>query len=326
MTTVKINKTEFFVGVGILVVYLGLGIAFLSSDSLVARMLMGLGIGYTLCRSFYGFAGSVNRAYGTGSTKLMRSMAIMFLITAIGVSALLYADPTAYSLSIYPINIGLAIGATMFGTGMAFATCCASGVLTDLVETPIKSAIILLFFCIGVMIGFPLQKSQSWVTDTIIGGEVYENGIFLPELFRFDGYNGYLGAIILTAVFAFIVISLSYVYENKRRRLGTYKEVPSEKMQDETTIETINDKDTDYKVFSAKTFNRLFVKPWSLSTGAVAMSIIFIYMMARTGSGWGVTTALGRWALGALSVFGVSPQALSDFSLELIDSFNKPFF
>ncbi len=322
----KINKLEFGVGVCILILVILAGVTFLSSESLVARLLMGLAIGYTLARSYYGFAGSVNRAYGTGSTKLMRAMAIMFLITAIGVSALTYADPTLFSLSIYPINIGLVIGATMFGIGMAFAACCASGVLTDLVEVPVKSFVVLLFFCIGVMLGFPLQKGAPWVTDSLIGGEIYENGIFLPELFRFDGYNGYLGAIILTAIFVFIVISLSYIYESRRRKAGTYSKVPSEEAQDKVAIETINEEDKDFKVFSEKTFYRLFVKPWSLTTGAVAMSIIFIYMMGKTNSGWGVTTALGRWFLQLLATFGVSTEALAEFSKQSVESFTTPFF
>ncbi len=322
----KINKKEFVIGLGILIAYIALGMTFLSSESLVGRMLMGLAIGYTLARSIFGFAGSVNRAYGTGSTKLMRAMMIMFIITAIGISALTYADPTAYSLSIYPINIGLAIGATVFGIGMALAACCASGVLTDLVETPMRAVIILVFFCIGVMLGFPFQKGQSWVTDSIVGGQIYENGIYLPELFAFDGYNGHLGAIILTAVLAFIVICLSYAYESKRRKAGTYTGVPGEKLQDKTTIEAINDGDSNYKILSVKTFNRLFVNPWPLTAGAVAMAVICVYMMAKTGSGWGVTTSFGRSALGVLAAIGFSPEALSEFSMQSIESFTTPFF
>ncbi len=322
----KINKVEFGIGAGILVLVILSGITFLSSDSLVTRLLVGLAIGYTLARSYYGFAGSVNRAYGTGSTKLMRSMMIMFLVTAIGVSALVYSDPTLYSLSIYPINIGLAIGATMFGVGMAFAACCASGVLTDLVEVPIKSLVVLLFFCIGVMLGFPLQKGAPWVTDSLVGGTIYENGIFLPELFTFDGYNGYLGAVVFTAILVFIVISLSYLYESRRRKEGTYTKVVSEAAQDKVMIETINEDDKDYKIVSQKTFYRLFVKPWSLTTGAFAMSAIFIYLMAKTNSGWGVTTAFGRWFLQLLATFGVSTEALSEFSMQSVESFTTPFF
>ncbi len=322
----KVNKVEFFIGAAILVLVIILGATFLESDSLVARLLMGLAIGYTLARSFFGFAGSVNRAYNTGSTKLMRVLMIMFIITAIGVSGLTFADPTLYKLSIYPINFGLAIGATMFGVGMAFASCCASGVLTDLVEVPFRSVIILIFFCLGVMLGYPLQKSAPWVTTTLIGGETYENGIYLPELFRFDGYNGYLGAIILTSVLAFIGIAASYIYEDKRRKAGNYAKVPSEVAQDKATIDTINDEETGYKVFSEKTFYRLFVKPWSLATGGVAMSLIFIYMMAKTGSGWGVTTVFGQWFMRILVFFGASPEALADFTQQSIESFTDPFF
>ncbi len=322
----KINKAEFFAGLGILVVTIVLGLAFLSSESLVAKLFIGLAIGYTLARACFGFAGSVNRAFATGSTKLMRVLMVTFFITSTVVSAMTYADPSLYSLSIYPINIGLAVGAGMFGIGMAFASCCASGVLTDLVEIPVRSLIVLVFFCIGVALGFPLQSTAPWVTDTLIGGTTYENGVFIPDMFKFDGYNGHLGTVIFVGLLCFIVIALSYVYESKRRKAGTYKEIPAEKAQDDAIIESIKDADTDYKVFSAKTFNRLFVKPWSLATGGVAMAIIFIYMMAKTGSGWGVTTDFGRAALHVLYLFGVSAESLSEFSHRSVESISTPFY
>ncbi len=322
----KSSKTEFFIGTGILLITILLGGMLLGSDDLFARLLMGLAIGYTLARSFFGFAGSVNRAYNTGSTKLMRVLMVTFIITSIGVSAMTYADPTLYSLSIYPINLGLVVGSALFGVGMAFASCCASGVLTDLVEIPFRSFIILIFFCIGVALGFPLQKTQEWVTTSIVGGTTYENGIFLPDLFKFDGYNGHLGAVILIAIFALIVICLSYLYESRCKKAGKYFKVPSEEAQDKAVIEAIEDNDADYKVFSNKTFERLFVRPWSLATGGVAMAVIFLYMMARTGSGWGVTSDFGRSFLRFLRAIGISSEALSEFSKQSVETIETTFF
>jgi uncharacterized protein len=47
------------------------------------RLLIGVGLGYALSRSYTGFAGSVNRAFRTGSTKLMRTLMLMFFMTAL---------------------------------------------------------------------------------------------------------------------------------------------------------------------------------------------------------------------------------------------------
>ena len=81
----------------------------LPSNMHYLRLLMGLALGYILSRSYTGFAGSVNRAYKTGSTKLMRTMMFMFLISLIAnVTFLMFTkDLTTYALSINPINLGL---------------------------------------------------------------------------------------------------------------------------------------------------------------------------------------------------------------------------
>ncbi|KRK79222.1 YeeE YedE family protein [Companilactobacillus nodensis DSM 19682 = JCM 14932 = NBRC 107160] len=129
------------------------------------RLLIGLAMGYILSRSYTGFAGSVNRAYNTGSTKLMRTLMFMFLITAIANVAFLFSakNITDYDLWINPINLGLLLGGLLFGFGMSFSSCCATGTLTDLVTDLPRAGITLIFFCVGVFLGFPVQSTQSWV-------------------------------------------------------------------------------------------------------------------------------------------------------------------
>ena len=297
----------------------------LPSNMHYLRLLMGLALGYILSRSYTGFAGSVNRAYKTGSTKLMRTMMFMFLITAIAnVAFLMFAkNLTAFDLSINPINLGLILGGLLFGFGMAFSSCCATGVMTDLATDLPRAGVTLIFFCLGVFLGFPLQATQSWIKGSIATtttGTKFAQGIYMPDLFKWDGLDGYLGAVILTAILAGIVIYISYRYEKKRHQNNTYVGVPSERVQD-------NPKEADIANFSMNsesTYNVLFNKPWTLKQGAVGMTIIFVLMMGITKSGWGASTPYGFWFGKLLNTFGVSATSLSNFTHQPAEVFSGP--
>nr|WP_284693913.1 YeeE/YedE family protein [Paeniclostridium ghonii] len=293
----------------------------LENSMLFFRLIIGLGLGYTLTRSFFGFAGSVNRSYRTGSTKLMRILMLLFVGTAI-VSACLFIgqDPTQYDLGVNPINLGLILGGLAFGFGMAFCSCCASGVLTDIATGFPRALITLIFFGMGVYVGFPIQSSAPWVTDTIFSSQTFESGVFLPDLFKWDGLEGYLGAIILTIIFACITIWIAKIYEDKRKAQNSYTGVEEERIQEKTYD------DKPFKLFSQNTYDILFVRPWSLKMGAVVMGVIFMLLMGVTKSGWGVSTPFGIWFGRLLIAFGVSPESVASFTTKSIELFTDPFF
>ena len=320
------KKTEQVLGfVGILLVLI-LGRTLLKSDMLFFRLLIGVGLGYALTRAYTGFAGSVNRAYNTGSTKLMRSLMFMFFITAVLTTAFLFkGDPTTYDLWINPINFGLILGGILFGFGMAFSSCCASGVLTDLITGFPRAIITLIFFGLGVFLGFPVQNTAPWVKNSWLTtpvGEKLAGGVFLPDLFKWDGLEGYLGALILTAIFCGIVIFVSYRYENKRKKNNTYTGHPTEMLQDKNyEVDSKN-----YKLFSKETYNRLFVRPWTLAQGAIVISILFTLLMGVTKAGWGGSTPYGFWFGKFLMIFGISPDALASFAKMKPEVFTTPFF
>lgn len=289
------------------------------------RLLMGLALGYILSRSYTGFAGSVNRAYKTGSTKLMRTMMFMFLITAIAnVTFLMFAkNLTAYDLSINPINIGLILGGLFFGFGMAFSSCCATGVMTDLATDLPRAGVTLIFFCFGVFIGFPLQATQSWIKGSVLTsktGAKFSQGVYMPDLFKWDGLDGYFGSVILTAFLVGLVIYLSYSYEKKRRQKSTYVGVPSERVQDNPKDEDI----ANFTMSSKSTYNILFKKPWTLKQGAVGMTIVFILMMGLTKSGWGASTPYGFWFGKVLNSVGVSATSLANFTHQPAEVYSGP--
>lgn len=303
-----------------------LGNTLLATDMLFFRLLIGAGFGYTLARAYTGFAGSVNRAYRTGSTQLMRAMIFMFFITSLMIMGfLLNSDPTNYSLWINPINFGLLLGAFLFGFGMSLSVCCATGVLTDLTMGFTRALITLIFFGIGVFLGFPIQRTAGWVTNswfTSPTGAQFSGGVFLPDLFTWDGFQGYLGAILLLALFSSIVIFASYQYEKKRRNEKTYFGVPSEKEQENRKKLDIS----NFKLFSQETYNHIFVKPWTLTEGAVILSILFVLLFGVTKAGWGASTPHGVLIGKILMVFGVSGEALAEFTKMPAATFATPFF
>lgn len=324
----KYEKTLAFV---FLALVLGLGHNFLASDMLFFRLLIGFGLGYALSRGYMGFAGSVNRAYQTGSTKLMRTLMMMFFVTTLLSTAVLFMNPDVSKMDLWvnPINLGLLAGGILFGFGMTFSSCCASGVLTDLVTSLPRALITLVFFCAGVFLGFPIQNTASWVqqswftTESIFAQAPKPMGVYLPDWFKWDGLNGYLGALILTGLICLAVVALSFLYEKKRKDNQTYVGHFSEKQQElaQKPVES-----QEYRVWSKETYDRLFARPWSMPVAAFVIAILFTLLMGVTKAGWGASTPYGFWFARALHLFGVPAQALADFAHIGVDPITMPFF
>lgn len=311
----KNNKTEYIIAAVLLAVVLLLGITQLASPMHLARLVIGLGIGYVLARASYGFAGTANRSYNTGSTKLMRSF-MMLIILASLVTVFFAAVPASdanpefavtYGHFIHPITVGTFVGSFIFGLGMSFAGGCASGVLTDLSTEFPKALLALLFFGIGFVISMPFgKKFPSLINESMVKSSEGVNGVWFPDLFKFDGMNGYLGAFLLTVVLAGIVIKLAYMYEAKRKQNGTYTPVESEEASEKALLTLVDSKKSFYE--------RFFTRPWTLWEGALGMTLMYVALMGFTKSAWGVSGAFGFWAAKLLNLFGVSEAALANYT------------
>lgn len=319
------KKTQNLLGVIVLALILFAGHTYLKSSMLFLRLVLGMILGYALTRSFMGFAGSVNRAYNTGSTKLMRVLMGMFTATAaISIAFLYNADPATYDLWINPINFGLILGGILFGFGMTFSMCCASGVLTDLVTGLPRAFVTIIFFGMGVFLGYPIQ-SRAWVKESWFTSETgakLAGGVYLPDLFKWDGLNGYLGAIVVTGILATIVVWLSMKYEDAKKADGTFTGVGSEIEQ----YKHIEEEQKPFVLFSEETYRKVFVKPWRMSTGASVIIAVFTVLMGVTKGGWGASTPYGIWFGKALMIFGVSPETLADISNKAVKAYTAPFF
>ncbi|MCE9680602.1 YeeE/YedE family protein [Shewanella sp. AS1] len=303
---------------------LALGAALLKDSTLFLRLVLGLSLGFALTKASIGFAGSVNRAYRRGSTQLLRTLMLLFVITAIFNAGLLYkSGPAGFDLWVNPINLGLIIGGVMFGAGMCLSSCCASGVMVEMVSDIPRALTTLFFFGFGVFIGFPLQATAPWITESLFHSSSFANGVYLPDLFAFGPLNGYLSAVIVTVVLAVIVNHFAKRYEQAKRNDGSYLGVDGELQREKLTAQP---RPLNTALFSRATYQIWFAEMWTLRQGAFVIAIIFAIMMATTGAGWGASTPFGIWFGKFLMLFGVSSQTLAEFSHRPAALFELAFF
>lgn len=304
------NKRENVLAFVFLLFVIIFGKIIIPDTKIYLRLLIGVSIGYILTRTAYGFAGSVNRAYRAGSTKLMRSLMFFFVIVSfISAGIFFFGVPEGFKLAVRPINGGLMVGAVLFGIGMAFNSCCASGTLTDIVTEFPKGILTLIFFSMGIFLAFPLQNKSEFVTKSwITSGD--NKGVYLPDLFKNDGLNGFLGALLVTIILAVIVSYLAKKYEEKRKREGTYSALGDE-VEQEKPVAELSD---NVKLLSDEVYYRYFRRPWTMTEGVFAFSIVIAIMMLTTNSGWGVTSALGHLFGRVLYLFGMEASKLEAYT------------
>lgn len=319
------NKVQAWWAVAITALTLILGGLILESAPLYLRLLMGLGLGFALAKGSVGFAGSINRAYRRGSTQLLQTLMFMFVVTAIINAGLLFnAEPTDYRLWVNPINLGLLLGGVMFGAGMSLSSCCATGVMVEMVGDIPRALVTLIFFGAGVFFGFPLQATQSWIRETWLSTSSYAGkGVFLPDLFRWDPLHGFLLASIVTIMFGLIVTVLAKKYQMSRQNSKTFHGVDGEKLREKHAQQP---RVQSRHLWSKETYLRWFGNVWQMNTTALVIALIFGVMMVATGSGWGASTPFGIWFGKILMLLGVEPASIAAFTHKPEKLFTMPFF
>ena len=319
------NKKQALFATGITIFTLVFGALFLKDSSLYLRLLFGLSLGFALTKGSIGFAGSVNRAYRRGSTQLLQTLMFMFVVAAIiNAALLLNSNVTDFNLWVNPINLGLILGGVMFGAGMSLSSCCATGVMVEMVSDIPRALTTLFFFGAGVFLGFPIQATQSWVTTTLFSSSSFAGkGVYLPDLFTWGPLNGYFMAILTTILFAGLVVYLAKKYQNHRQSTGSYLGVDGEiARQNNITSETPQ----HFTLFSVHTYQQWIGNLWAMKTTALVIALIVGLMMASTGSGWGASTPFGIWFGKGLMAFGMHADEVASFSHRPAALFNIPFF
>ncbi len=270
---------------------------------ILVRFLIGLAFGFALVRASLGFAGSVNKLYRVKSSKVAQTILYIFMLTAIFTAFIISGEESTYKLSIYPINLGLVLGGLMFGFGMAMSSCCATGSLTDLASGFSRAFVTIVFFSMGVFLGFPTQKESLFVRESYFTssmGEQFQGGVFLPDLFKYDGFNGYLGAIIFTIIFSFLLLYLAKKYEAQ-----FYIKENEEETQNSNLLE------------------KIFIKNWTMPVSIFAISSVFAALLTYSHKGWGASSSLGIWFGKFVMLFGVEAESLSAFSTKKVTLFSE---
>ena len=286
------------------------------ATKLMANALIGLAIGYILQRSFFGFAGTVNRT-ANGSPKLAYAVLILFGLGAIIVS-ILWGSKFApgFNFNSRPISLGTIIGSALFGMGMVMAKACASGILTDISTGSVFIIIVLVFFIIGSGPGQLIQDVMNGnASHSGLTPMKATNGNHLGKQghtgLGTDGINlldklGIAGGVIITILFlAFLALAAHVVArkvrENKNAKLSKVELSMGETEDIFKDWSSLNgfQFEEEPKLFSAVWFRgiyfNVFAKKWNLFLGALILLSALVGVMLINGKGWGVTTSFARW-------------------------------
>lgn len=317
-----INKTQYFVGFGIIIAMVIFAISLSNNDPRLALFLItGLAIGYVMQRSRFGFAGGIKRIYVTGDSSLTKALMFLLAISLLITAAIHYgaflggaevsfravggANIIPGTQSVKPINLLTVLGGILFGIGMMFGGGCASGTLTDTGEGEGRSLIVLFFFIAGSLWG---TYNMTWWESTVFS--TWSTKVYLPDSF------GYMGAIIISLLGVLAIYIFAKWYENKRKRAKTLI-LPQYAEWEKELPET-----AEYKFFSKETYHKFFVKRWSFYTGAILLTVMFETILLTTGKSWGVTSTFvnwGAWIFQSLGLVDVSTWGSLSSEMDVIN-------
>lgn len=278
----------------------------LHTPKLVFGLVAGFGLGYTLTRSRFGFAGGIKRIYVRGEGSLTKALLIAFATATLLYGAVQWYASTKGAIpaflakngeaiipgtqNVFMTNIGTIVGGFVFGIGMIIAGGCASGTLADFGEGEGHALIAFPLFILGTIPGHYLREVIDRNPIGKIGVRAH-----LPQ------YFGYLGSIVITIGGLIILYGFTKRYENKRKSEGTYLDPKSDYEDFEKEL-------TDNLTASPwgiALYHKIFVERWSFKTGAFILSIISACLIIFNQKAWGVTSAFTKIAVWFVGLFGI---------------------
>ncbi|MGF7184671.1 hypothetical protein GGQ84_000755 [Desulfitispora alkaliphila] len=144
------------------------------------NLLLGIGIGFSLHRSRFCFAGAFRDFIMFKDNGLFKALVLTLLLSSIGFAAvqIIYGH---WGLStpgnIYPLNIATLFGGTLFGIGMVIAGGCTFSVFLRLGEGFTLFALVLVGVAIGSLLG---AYHFSWWHQEILALPSF----YFPDLFN----------------------------------------------------------------------------------------------------------------------------------------------
>jgi uncharacterized membrane protein YedE/YeeE len=244
-------------------------------------LLLGVGLGVTLYHARFGFTSAWRQLVTVGQGRGLQAHTLM-LASATVLFAPLLARGTGFNdiaLAGYvaPINLGLFVGALLFGIGMQLGGACASGTLyaTGAGHGPVL--ITLASFIGGSTIG--VRTVHLWWADGPLGYQL--SG---PVSFANTRY-GYAGGVAITLA-GLLVIAVIAETVRRRRHAPPIAPVPT-----------------------ATGFARIIRGSWPLWVGALVLAGLNALVLYTSGRPWGVTGAFRLWGAKLTDAFGIGQPA-----------------
>jgi uncharacterized membrane protein YedE/YeeE len=261
--------------IGGLVAALTLGLVVFSRSGEVPTILfaLGLGFGFVLFHSRFGFTSAWRQLVAVRQGKALRAHMLMLAVACTLFAPILatqasFGDvPAAPSLA--PIGFGLFVGSFLFGVGMQLGGSCASGTLFAIGSGQTAILLTLTGFIVGSVVGalhFPF-----W-TNTLPSR---------PPVSLADTDAGYLGAWAISLAAMALVVGLTYAVA-RGRAVPPVEQPPA-----------------------ARGAARAVRGSWPLWVGALLLAGMNAVTLWVSGSAWGITFAFSLWGSKILDAVGV---------------------
>jgi len=235
-----------------------------------ALLLVGAGLGVALYHAAFGFASAYRALLTEGRSAGVRAQ-MLLLATLCAITFPVLASDLPAGGFVFPAGVRLAVGAFLFGVGMALAGGCGSGTLYTAGGGNARMVVVLLFFVVGSTLG--AAQLHLWAG--------------LPALPPVDALAtlGLGPALALhLALFAAIAGGAAVL---ERRRRGSLEPVFRR---------------ADGRADAVR-------GPWPLAWGAVALALLGALTLVLAGRPWGITAAFALWGSKAADALGVADPA-----------------
>ena len=236
--------------------------------------LIGGLLGLTLYHSSFGFASAYRKLLVHRDARGAIAQIIMLAIATVLFAPTLAAG-TVFGQqvrgAVSPVGVQGAIGAFVFGIGMQLGGACGCGTLYTVGSGSLTLLVTLVTFCIGAF-GASLTR-QLWV-----------NLPALPAISLADNLGWFWAVVLQLTIFAALFVTLQRIF-------------PSAKALSSPPL-------TSSPPLFPSSLTQLIYGPWSLLTGAIALSLLNWLTLILSGQPWRITWGFALWAAEIASFLG----------------------
>jgi len=236
--------------------------------------LIGGLLGLTLYHSSFGFASAYRKLLVHRDARGAIAQIIMLAIATVLFAPTLAAG-TVFGQqvrgAVSPVGVQGAIGAFVFGIGMQLGGACGCGTLYTVGSGSLTLLVTLVTFCIGAFAASLTR--QLWV-----------NLPALPAISLADNLGWFWAVVLQLTIFAALFVTLQRIF-------------PSAKALSSPPL-------SSSPPLFPSSLTQLIYGPWSLLTGAIALSLLNWLTLIVSGQPWRITWGFALWAAEIASFLG----------------------